>query len=403
MKIKTKTKTRFFTELMMALSLMMDLDENRKIYHAWRVAILAERMSRKILPEYRTQIFYAGLLHDIGAISLKEHVIHYTDIEEHFKNPVLLKHSEKSAQIVSEIGPLTVAANMIMEHHEYWDGRGYPKGLKGNNINLGAQILRIADTFDILARVKPPLDLNGVKTTLYARRGSEFSDLICELMIATLEEGNFFDEIMDEKRVSEMLPKAMRDLPPFDLATCNTDIRNAVKVFAQVIDAKHSYTAGHSERVALYTYRLAKSMGLSEETAKKYEIAAYLHDAGKVAVPKSILDKPSALTLEEFKLMKRHPVYTMEIISMISELKDLVSVAGGHHERYDGRGYPDGASGENIPLGARIMAVADSFDAMTSFRPYQKTKSKNEAKKELIKNAGSQFDPKIVKVAVKAL
>ena len=398
-----KVKARFFSELMTAISLMMDLDENRKLYHAWRVAILAERMSLKILPEYRTQIFYAGLLHDIGAISLKDHVIHYTDPKEHFKNPILLNHSEKSAQIAREIGPLSMAAEMILDHHEYWDGGGYPQGLKGDDIHIGGQILRIADTFDILARVKPPLDLNGVKTILYGRSGSEFSDLICELMISTLESGNFFEEIMNEKRVSEMLPETIRDLPLIDLTSCNTDVRNAVRVFAQVIDAKHSYTAGHSERVARYTYKLAKAMGLSEKLAEEYEIAAYLHDAGKVAVPKSILDKPTALTLEEFKLMKRHPVYTMEIMSMVSELKDLVLIAGGHHERYDGMGYPDGAIGENIPLGARIMAVADSFDAMTSPRPYQRTKGKDEAKEILIHNSGGQFDPDISKVAIKVL
>ena len=398
-----KIKARFFSELMTALSLMMDLDENRKLYHAWRVAILAERMSQEILPEYRTQIFYAGLLHDIGAISLPDHVVHYTDPKEHFKNPILLNHSDKSAQIAREIGPLSMAAEMILDHHEHWDGTGYPKGLKGNNIHLGGQILRIADTFDILARVKPPLDLRGIKTILSSRSGSEFSDLICELMISTLESGNFFEEIMDDKRVSEMLPETIRDLPPVDLKSCNTDVRNAVKVFAQVIDAKHSYTAGHSVRVARYTYKLSKAIGLSEELAEEYEIAAYLHDAGKVAVPKSILDKPSALTIEEFKLMKRHPVYTMEIMSMVSELKDLVFIAGSHHERYDGRGYPDGASGESIPLGARIMAVADAFDAMTSPRPYQRTKSKDEAKEILVKNSGGQFDPDISKVAVKVL
>jgi len=398
-----KVKARFFSELVTALSLMMDLDENRKLYHAWRVAILAEKMSQDILPEYRTQIFYAGLLHDIGAISLPDHVIHYTDIKEHFKNPILFNHCEKGAQIAREIGPLSLAAGMIMDHHEYWDGGGYPRGLKGNNINLGGQILRIADTFDILARVKPPLDINGIKTILTSRKGSEFSDLVCELMIATLESSNFFEEIMDDMKVSEMLPQIIRALPHVDLSSCNSDLRDVVKVFAQVIDAKHSYTAGHSERVASYTYQLAKALGLSEDVAEKFEIAAFLHDAGKVAIPKNILDKPAALTIEEFKLMKRHPVYTMEIISMVSELKDLVRIAGGHHERYDGRGYPDGAVGENIPLGARIMAVADAFDAMTSLRPYQKNKSKDEAKAILAQNSGSQFDPEISKVAIKVL
>lgn len=398
-----KDKARFFSELIAALSLMMDLDENRKIYHAWRVALLAERLSTKILPEYRTHIFYAGLLHDIGAISLPDHVVHYTNIDDHLKNPVLFNHCKKSADIVKKIGPLSMTANMIMDHHEYWDGNGYPRGLSGNNINLGGQILRICDTFDILTRVKPPLDLNGVKTILKGRSGTEFSSLICELMICTLEEGDYFDQIMDDNNIPGMILKALDSLPPIDFDSCNNDSRGAVRVFAEVIDAKHSYTAGHSERVAKYTYKLAKALGLSEDVAVYYETAGFLHDAGKVAVPKSILDKPGALTLEEFKLMKRHPVYTMEIISMISELKDLAPIAGGHHERFDGRGYPDGLMGESIPLGARIMAVSDAFDAMTSPRPYQKTRSTSLAKEILLKNAGSQFDPRIVEVAIKVL
>jgi HD-GYP domain-containing protein (c-di-GMP phosphodiesterase class II) len=124
------------------------------------------------------------------------------------------------------------------------------EGKKANNIHLGGQILRIADTFDILGQSETSTGFKGIKTILSGRSGSEFSDLICELMISTLESGNFFEEIMDDKRVSEMLPETIRDLPPVDLTSCDTDVRNAVKVFAQVIDAKHSYTAGHSERVA---------------------------------------------------------------------------------------------------------------------------------------------------------
>ncbi|HHW02433.1 MAG TPA: HD domain-containing protein [Thermoanaerobacterales bacterium] len=396
-------KSRFFSELISALSLMMDLDENRKLFHAWRVAILAERLAQKILPEYRTQIFYAGLLHDIGAISLPEHVVHYTDIKEHFTNQILFKHPEKSAHIVRQISPLFIAADMIMDHHEQWDGSGYPRGLAGNNINLGGQILRIADTFDILARVKPPLSLNGMKTSLAARRGTEFSDLIYELMVTTLEEGDFFNEIMDEKAVADKIFTIINGLPSIDLNSCRTDTEEIIMVFAKVIDAKHSYTAGHSERVAEYTYMLAKALGLPEAEAQRLKVAGYLHDAGKVAVPRYILDKPGPLTIDEFKLMKRHPVYTMEILSMVNSLKDLVVISGGHHERYDGAGYPDGLSGEAIPFGARIMAVADAYDAMTSRRPYQKQRNSIETKEVIEKNSGSQFDPRVAKVAIKVL
>lgn len=401
MKIKAQN---FFSELMTAISLMMDLDENRKLYHAWRVAILSERLARKILPEYKAHIFYAGLLHDIGAISLPDHVVHYTNMKDHLKNPILLHHSEKSAQIVKEIGPLFIAADMIRDHHEFWDGSGYPRGISGNNINLGGQILRICDTFDILARIKPPQDFKSMKTLLKARIGTEFSNLMYELMIVTLEEGDFFNKIMDEGNIPNLVIETMRQLPALDMSYCSCDPRRAVRVFARVIDAKHSYTAGHSERVATYTYRIAKKgLDLSERVSRDLEIAAYLHDAGKVAIPRSILDKPGPLTLDEFKLIKKHPVYTMEILSMVTELQDLVLIAGGHHEKYDGSGYPEGLAKDNIPLGARIMSIADAYDAMTSFRPYQKNRDFDEAKEVLLKNAGSQFDPEIVKDAIRVL
>ncbi|TYP53307.1 HD-GYP domain-containing protein [Thermosediminibacter litoriperuensis] len=396
-------KDKIFTELMAALSLMMDLDENRKLYHAWRVGVLAEKMARKVVPECASQIFYAGLLHDIGAISLPDHVVHYTDPEDHLRYPVIFNHPHKGAQIVGEIEPLKGVAAMILDHHEHWDGSGYPRGIRGNRISLGGQILRICDTFDVLSRVKPPLDIGGMKTLLAARRGSEFSDQIFELMIAVLEEGNFFYEIMDDQKVGEMVVKTVESMPHPQTGYCERGISKIIQVFGRVIDAKHEYTAGHSSRVAFYTSLIAQNLGLAGSEVKKLEFAAYLHDAGKVAIPPAILDKPGRLTLEEFKVMKRHPVYTMEILSMVSALKELAPISGHHHEKYDGSGYPDGLSRDVIPLGARIMAVADAFDAMTSARPYQKMKDGWEAKEELVKRAGSQFDPEVVKVAVRAL
>lgn len=395
-----KLKQRFLSELITALSLMMDLDENGKLYHAWRVALLAERLARQLIPEYRTEIFYAGLLHDIGAISLPGHVANYIHPEDPLRHPMLLKHPHRSARIIKEIGPLALSADMVTDHHEHWDGRGYPRGIEGDKIHLGGQILRICDSFDILDRTTPNLDLKAANTALEKRRGSEFSDLMYELMISTLEQGNFFNEIIDEDNVPEMVFALNRQLPVMDISQCASDLQSAVRVFAQVIDAKHSYTGGHSERVAEYTYLIARSLGLSETEATSYKIAGYLHDAGKVAVPRSILDKKGPLDEEEWKLMKRHPVNTMEIMGMVTELQGLVVIAGGHHERYDGRGYPDGSMGESIPLGARIMAIADAYDAMTSKRPYQRNRSGSDARDVLAENSGTQFDPAITKVAI---
>ncbi|RKL62540.1 HD-GYP domain-containing protein [Thermoanaerobacteraceae bacterium SP2] len=397
-----KSKDDFFSEMVAALSLMMDFSENRKLYHAWRVAILSEKLSQKILPEYRTEIFYAGLLHDIGAISLPYHVVHYEKNDKPCENSILFNHPKKSATIVKKLGLLFLASDIILDHHERWDGSGYPRGIAGNDITLGGQILRISDTVDILLRENFTSSGN-IKKKLSLRRGKEFSDKIYEAMEATLDEDDFFDDITSEKSIFQIVLKTMKNLPSANMAPCESEMDETIKVFAEVIDAKHNYTAGHSERVAIYTYILAKALGIPEKQARKLKVAGYLHDAGKVAIPRAILDKPGRLTLDEFKLIKRHPVYTMEIMSMINCLKDLVIIAGSHHERYDGMGYPGRMLRNYIPLGGRIMAVADAYDAMTSERPYQHKRNPIEAKDILIKYSGSQFDPEIVKVAVKVL
>jgi len=405
MNIGQEKKEQFFSELIAALSLMMDLDESKKIYHAWRVALLCEKMAEHILPEYKTHIFYAGLLHDIGAISLPEHVVHYTNIKDHFQNPVIFNHPLKGAQIVREIKPLKIAAGMIEQHHENWDGSGYPKGIAGDDINLGGQIIHAADIVDILLRETKNSEENVkvIIKKLEEKRNKEISGLIFELTAFILKDRDFFLMLFDEEKLSKIFFETLQNQRPMDTDECGGDARDILRVFSGVIDAKHSYTAGHSERVALYSVKIARGLGLPHKDVSDIKIAAYLHDAGKVAIPRFILDKPGRLTDEEFKIMKMHPVYTGDIMSIVTELQRLIPISINHHEKYDGSGYPHGYYREEIPLGARIMAIADAFDAMTSERPYQRIKDAYEAKEEILKNAGKQFDPHIAKEAVKLL
>ncbi|MGB9839834.1 HD-GYP domain-containing protein [Thermovenabulum sp.] len=404
MNIGQEKKEQFFSELIAALSLMMDLDESKKIYHAWRVALLCEKMAEHILPEYKAHIFYAGLLHDIGAISLPEHVVHYTNIKDHFRNPIIFNHPVKGAEIVREIKPLKIAAGMIEHHHENWDGSGYPRGTAGDDINIGGQIIHAADIVDILLReTNYKEDAKVIIKKLEERRNKEISSLIFELTAFILEDRDFFLMLSDEEKLSKIFYETLQKQRLIDADECGGDARDIIRVFSRVIDAKHNYTAGHSERVALYSVKIAKGLGLPHKDLSDIKIAAYLHDAGKVAIPRFILDKPGRLTDEEFKIMKMHPVYTGDIMSIVTELQRIIPISINHHEKYDGSGYPHGYYREEIPLGARIMAIADAFDAMTSERPYQRIKNVHEAREEILKNAGKQFDPHIAKEAVKLL
>lgn len=171
---------------------------------------------------------------------------------------------------------------------------------------------------------------------------------------------------------------------------------STVKALARAIEVKDPYTYGHSEKVTEYSLAIARRMGVSEWELKNIKYAAALHDIGKIGIARKILDKPGTLNEEEFVHIKTHPQLGDSIIEPVAFLQEPREIILHHHERYDGKGYPDGLKEEEIPLGARILAVADSFEAMMSDRPYRKALPLEEAMKELEINAGTQFDPRVV-------
>jgi len=169
-----------------------------------------------------------------------------------------------------------------------------------------------------------------------------------------------------------------------------------IETLAATIDARHHLTAGHSHRVAKYTVGVAREMGLPKKEIEILRVAAFLHDYGKIGIPDSILAKPGKLTEEEYAQMKRHPALTKEILSKIyltDDYKGIPGLASTHHERLDGSGYPFGLKDGKIPLGGRIMAVADVFDAITTKRDYREGMPYPEALELLRKDVGKHFDP----------
>ena len=176
-----------------------------------------------------------------------------------------------------------------------------------------------------------------------------------------------------------------------------------VKSLSSAIDAKSPWTSGHSERVTKYALDIGKEMGLSEKELKQLELAGILHDVGKIGTYEAILDKPERLTPDELNVMRQHPGKGAEILSPIKNLKDMIPAIRHHHEFYDGKGYPDGLKGEEIPLFARILTVADTADAMGADRPYRKGRGMDVIIDELKRCSGTQFDPKVVDVFLKTL
>lgn len=185
-----------------------------------------------------------------------------------------------------------------------------------------------------------------------------------------------------------------------DLDQSEADLVNTTKMLIRIINAKDKYTYGHSERVGRYAVWIAKKLGLPDDEIQTIKIGAFLHDIGKIEISEEILVKRDQLTNEEYALVKKHPFWGAGIIKAVKSLNHTLPLVSYHHEWFDGNGYPKGLKGLEIPLHARILAVADSFDAMTSNRPYRKRKFAGEAIAELKKCAGTQFDPEIVKAFI---
>jgi HD-GYP domain-containing protein (c-di-GMP phosphodiesterase class II) len=175
---------------------------------------------------------------------------------------------------------------------------------------------------------------------------------------------------------------------------------STVTALATSIDAKDPYTKGHSDRVNQYTLKMARQLKLPEDQLDMLQYMSLLHDIGKIGIKDSVLNKPGKLTEEEFDEIKKHPEVGYRIISEIKYLSKSAEVVRHHHERYNGMGYPSGLIGEKIPLGSRIISVADAYDAMTTERPYKKAMTHEEALLELNRCSGTQFDPRVVKAFI---
>lgn len=176
-----------------------------------------------------------------------------------------------------------------------------------------------------------------------------------------------------------------------------------IESIVEILEAKDAYTRGHSSRVAHYSMLIGERLGLEKEKVDLCHFAGHLHDIGKIGVPDAILGKKAKLTDEEYEFIKKHSEYGYNILNKVSTLEEMAVIVKYHHERWDGKGYPDGVKGEEIPVISRILSVADAFDAMTSERSYRKTMDLEIARRELKKNRWTQFDGDIVDVFLDVL
>jgi HD-GYP domain-containing protein (c-di-GMP phosphodiesterase class II) len=397
--------TRTINELVSAIAYVLDaMNEGANLYHSWRVGIFASEFANKILPEERKNIFYASLLHDIGYLALPKHIMHYLSVEESpEKDPAISTHPIIGAEIISQIPNLSTAAKYILNHHEWHNGRGYPLGRQRDEIPTGAQIILLADQIDILIRDKSIRRAGDIKKAAAAWPDERISSGIIEATLPVLSKGTFLQKAINKKTITALFNSVRKDTGRIKMPSNLDAIGITCEIFSLLIDIKHPPMIGHSKRVSLYSLLISLAMDLPHDEITKVKWAAFLHDVGKLGITRSLINKPGKFTLNEREKMKQDTLFTRGLIETITDFKDIAFIASSNHERYDGKGYPSGLKGGHIPLPARIISAADAFDSMTSNRPYRKAITIEDACKELENNAGTQFDPKVVKEALPVL
>ncbi len=389
---------QLFEDIVKALSLTMDLVEQATHQHAQRVAGISINLGMKIgLPHnYLRDIYYTGLLHDIGQIGTPDRILRKKGALTLDEKAEIYGHPHVGYEIVREIPTLDASAHLIRWHHERWDGTGYPDGLRWEGIPEGAQLLTAADTMDALLSDRPwrpALSPDDAIREMRRFAGIQFNPGHVGILMLMVEEQGVekIGDLGDETR--SILKKETEAHQQFTRLTGGR-ILGIFDLFSRIIDARHKYTRGHSRRVANLAREIGKELDFGQEALFKLEIAGLLHQAGKVAVSSAIVDKAGKLTEDEREIMQAYPLVSERIVTSISSLDELGGVVRHQHERFDGSGYPDHLSGDDIPIFSRIIAVADTFDAMASNRAYRKALPLERILKEMQKDFGSgRLDP----------
>lgn len=390
-------------ELLAAASYMIDILPSGCIYHGWRVGLVAERLASMLIPEETTDVFYAGLMQDIGTVGAEMHITQYTSLQKQLDDPLIRSHPRRGAGVLEWLPGMSNAAKLVRSHHEWWDGRGYPEGKAAREIPVGSQILSIAENMDTAGCFISSAALVEGLHQLAVFAGHSWSSDVWTAVVHSVEDSEFYKSLMDPIGLQGLMADGIaKHKLPAELDT-EEGIERIFHVYAAMIDAKDSSTDGHSLRVAQYAKRLAERMGLSEEEQRTIYRAGLVHDCGRLGVPASILKRAGGLNDEEMNIVRHHAQMTIRVMSCMPTCPDMAvigAIAGHDHECYDGTGYPDRLVGEYIHILSRILSVADSFDAMTASVSYKHLLSPRFALIRLKKAAGTQFDPRVVECAI---
>ena len=402
------------SDIIAAMSTALDLTEGQPAGHAARSCGIGMRLAQIVglSIEDKSALFYALLLKDLGCSSNASKVSYLfgaddRTVKREFKTVnwqslwsnvryvasqvspegrtwdkllrmvALAKHGqegtknliktrcERGATIARHLGFNERTAQAILDLDEHWNGKGHPLGKRGEEISMLGRILNISQTIEVFWRES---GLKGAIDVVKQRSGTWFDPALCRAFVKNCRDAHW----QQLWNAGDLLTDIVQ-LEPIQLRhPVGSDFLDRVaQGFSEVVDAKSPWTYKHSEGVATISVGIATALGWERERIVALRRAALLHDLGKLGISNRILDKPGKMTDEEFNIMKTHPRLTEEILQKVPAFSGLASVAGAHHERWDGRGYFRGIESSQLPLEARVLMVADIFEALTAARPYR--------------------------------
>ncbi len=432
-------------ELLSALSYALDLTEGQPQGHGVRCCWIGARVGREmgLAADQLADLHYTLLLKDIGCSSNAARIcqLFLTDDIE-FKRDIktvneslpqvlrfVLSHTglkaglaerfralvsafaasgaiarelietrcQRGADIVRRMRFSERVAQGILDLDEHWNGKGQPTGLGGADISMGARIAllsQVADVFHTSAGVE------AAKAEVSKRSGSWLDPTLVKAFEKVAAEPGFWSGLASP-RLGEMIVEMIDS--DEDHGVDDDYLDDVAAAFADVVDSKSPFTAGHSRRVTLFTDMIAQELGHGETERRYLKRAALLHDIGKLGVSNQILDKPGKPDAEEWAVIRAHPMLSEQILLRISAFRDLARIAGAHHERLDGKGYPRGLKGDEICDATRMLTTADIFDALTADRPYRAAMSVSKALSIMKSDVGSAIDGRCFDALVRAM
>ncbi len=414
-------------ELAIAFSRALDLAEGKDVGHAQRVCYIATQIADKLeLAEpSRSGVYFAALLHDIGVTPASADLFRAAGVDEMAVfGPAPLSVREDSHRGVSVFadreaiddaieshGPLGAdiarkldlgeeAARAIEHHHERWDGAGYPLGFTGDDIPVEARIVALADAAEVLIadETNALVARRRLSTSIQDYAGSMLDPQMVAALLQLAKADEFWLGMYSEDLAETV--NSMRT--HIEVRKSRKRMMRFAEVFAELADAKRGHGSQHARLTAAHAESLANAIELDEATTEMLKVGALLLDLGLLGVPARIMSKPDILSVTEMQLMRQHPANSEMILQELPGLEEVAQWIARHHERPDGKGYPDMLDGDEIPVESRILAVADMWAALTSDRPHRAALSAKDARQVLLNAAGHQLDAELVRTFLAA-